>query len=73
MPGMNGFEFLRWIKSEPELKAIPVIIFTEAVSPEDKAQALAQGAAGYFVKPVDFQQLVEMAESLRRFGASETN
>lgn len=73
MPGMNGFELLCWIKSQTNLGAIPVIIFTEAMSPEDKAQALAQGASGYFVKPGDFRQLVALAESFKHFRSPEVN
>jgi two-component system response regulator len=66
MPGMDGFTFLDWIKRDPKFESIPVIVFTEAVSNEDKARVLANGAAGYFVKPLDFDRLVETARSFRR-------
>jgi hypothetical protein len=43
---------------------------------EDKTRAIAEGAAGYFVKPKDFETLVQFAETVRRFnvnGHGKTN
>ena len=71
MPGMDGFAFLNWIKGASKFETIPVIIFTEAISNEDKARALAGGAAGYFVKPLDFDQLVEVTHSFKRLQMPE--
>jgi CheY-like chemotaxis protein len=67
LPGMDGFNFLKWLKEESGF-SIPVLVFTVSGSAEDKAKALAAGAAGYFVKPRDFETLVRLAESFRQFG-----
>ena len=68
LPGMHGFDFLKWLNNESGL-SLPVLVFTISGSAEDKAKALAAGAAGYFIKPKDFETLVRLAESFRQFGA----
>jgi len=72
MPGMDGFAFLEWLRQEAAL-SLPVLVFTISGSAEDKARALAAGATGYFVKPKDFQTLVQLAECFRKFGADGQN
>jgi CheY-like chemotaxis protein len=67
LPGMDGFDFLGWLRREARL-SLPVLVFTISGSAEDKSKALAAGASGYFVKPKDFETLVRLAESFRRFG-----
>ena len=66
MPRMNGFDFLRWFKHESEF-SLPVLVFTVSANVEDKKRALAEGAAGYFVKPKDFETLVRLTESFAKF------
>jgi two-component system response regulator len=67
MPGMDGFDFMKWLRLESALGPLPVLVFTVSDSAEDKARALAEGAAGYFTKPQDFETLVKLAESFRQF------
>jgi len=66
LPRMGGFDFLRWFKDQSALSQ-PVLIFTGSANFEDKARALAEGAAGYFVKPTDFETLVRLTESFAKF------
>lgn len=66
LPGMDGFDFLKWLNEESGL-SLPVLVFTISGSVEDKVKALSAGAAGYFVKPKDFETLVRLAESFRQF------
>ena len=68
LPGMGGFDFLKWLREESGFPSLPVLVFTVSGSADDKARALAAGAAGYFVKPKDFETLVRLAESFRQFG-----
>lgn len=68
MPGMDGFGFLNWLREESGL-SLPVLVFTISGNVEDKEKALAAGAAGYFVKPRDFETLVRLTESFRQFRA----
>jgi CheY-like chemotaxis protein len=70
LPGMNGFDFLKWFREESGL-SVPVLVFTVSGSVEDKARAMAAGAAGFFVKPKEFETLVRLTESFRRFGGDD--
>ena len=64
MPIMNGFEFLRAAKSDPMLKAIPVIVLTTSEEQQDKVSSFNLGVAGYMAKPVDYRRFVEMMRSI---------
>lgn len=52
MPGMDGFEALRWLKSEPRTQHIPVIFVTGLADMEDEERGFALGAVDYILKPV---------------------
>src|ERR1051325_51851 len=67
LSGMSGLAFLQWLRQEPKFSLLPVLVFTEFANAEDKARALAEGANGYFAKPPDYEALVRLAESFRRF------
>ena len=66
LPRMSGFDFLKWFREKSGL-SLPVLVFTVSASVEDKVRALTEGAAGYFVKPRDFETLVRLTESFRKF------
>lgn len=65
MPGMNGFDFLRWLRAEAAFLLLPVLVFTRSTSAEDKVRAIKEGATAYYVKPEDFKAFVRIAESFR--------
>ena len=58
MPVMNGHEMLERLKNSPELKDIPVIMFTAYSDAKDVAKAAELGIADYVTKPFDFTELV---------------
>lgn len=60
LPGVNGFDFLNWLRGIPEFANLPVLVFTSSLSRQDHAEALALGASSYFVKPASFEALVQM-------------
>lgn len=53
MPGMDGFEVTRRLRSDPALCDIPVILLTALSGAEDQWQGWSAGAASYVTKPVD--------------------
>ena len=59
MPKMNGFEFLEIVKRDEELKSIPIIILTASDADENVVRTFGLAAAGYVVKPADFQEFVD--------------
>jgi two-component system cell cycle response regulator DivK len=51
LPLVDGYEATRRIKSNPELRAIPIIAVTSYALSGDEAKAIAAGCDGYFAKP----------------------
>ncbi|HKO88572.1 MAG TPA: chemotaxis response regulator CheY [Burkholderiales bacterium] len=51
MPNMNGFELLRQIRADDQLKHLPVLLVTAEAKKEDIVTAAQAGASGYIVKP----------------------
>jgi len=69
MPGVDGLEVLRQIKSKEELNTIPVVILTSSRDETGLAQCYQLGANSCVVKPVDFQQFAEAIGQLGMFWA----
>lgn len=59
MPKMNGIEFLKIAKGEPEIQNIPVVVLTTSSNDRDILQTFHLSVAGYMLKPVDYEDFVE--------------
>jgi len=57
LPGRDGWVVLEQMKGEPELLAIPVIVFTASAGVSQRDRALSMGAADYLVKPLSAARL----------------
>jgi CheY-like chemotaxis protein len=66
LPRMMGLDVLKWIRQQPEVAAI-VVILTSSKEEADIATAYRLGANGYLVKPPDVSQLTDMAKSIKDF------
>jgi CheY-like chemotaxis protein len=64
MPRKDGREALREIKSDPELRRIPVVVLTTSKAQEDILRSYDLGANSYVTKPVTFRALAESLKSL---------
>lgn len=60
MPFVGGFEVLEWMRSRPELSAVPVFVLTGSCVERDRERALALGARAYLVKPATPEVLAEV-------------
>lgn len=69
MPRMDGIEVLKEIKSDPELKLIPVVMLTSSREETDLVQSYRLGVNAYVVKPVDFSQFIDAIKQLGGFWA----
>ncbi|MBX3082729.1 MAG: response regulator [Anaerolineae bacterium] len=67
MPRKSGREALGEIKSDPQLRAIPVIILTTSKSELDVTNSYTLGANSYITKPVTFQALVDVMLMLKHY------
>jgi CheY-like chemotaxis protein len=67
MPRMNGIEFLRELRKDPELSATSVVVLTTSNDERDKVDAYNLNIAGYLVKPVTFDSFCELMVALNKF------
>jgi CheY-like chemotaxis protein len=67
MPRMNGIEFLRALRADPELSATPVVVLTTSDAERDKVEAYNLHVAGYLLKPVTFASFCETMASLNKY------
>lgn len=67
MPGIDGREVLRFVKADPHLRAIPVVVLTTSDDERDIEDCYALGANSYIVKPVDFPGFIKAVQSLRQY------
>ena len=64
MPGMNGFELTKKIKTDKKLKDIPVILLTSLSNPTDILKGLESGANNFISKPYDEEFIVKRIENI---------
>lgn len=64
MPVMNGIELIQHMKASPTLSSVPAVVLSTASGSEHVKKAYGVGAAGYFVKPEVFEELVNAVEKI---------
>lgn len=69
MPKVDGMEVLRAIRSDEELKKIPVVILTSSREEFDIVRSYELGVSSYVVKPVNFREFVETVSTLGAYWA----
>ena len=67
MPRRNGFEVIAWVRAQPGLKRLPIVVLTSSKQDPDINRAYELGANTYLVKPVKFEGLVEMMKTLQMY------
>ena len=67
LPGMDGFDFLRWIRQQPGLSTLRVVVLTSSDLMRDVNLAYQLGANSFLVKPVDFERFVEISQALNGY------
>ena len=70
LPGVDGFEVLRQVKSAPILKRLPVIILTSSKEEGDRALTYDIGANSYIVKPVSFNGFLDVIKQIEGYWIS---
>jgi len=70
LPRMDGREVLAAMKSDPELRRIPVVVLTTSEAEEDVLRSYSLHANAYVTKPVDFHRFIEVVRQIDDFFVS---
>jgi len=68
MPGTPGLDILKWLRNEPALAHLPVVVLTSSNQERDIHRAYLLGADGYIIKPGNPQELLRIVKALRIIG-----
>src|SRR5688572_25539270 len=64
MPIMDGLKLVKRVRSDEQLKGIPIVIITTEGADEDRQRALALGANAYITKPIQAPQVIAKVKEL---------
>jgi CheY-like chemotaxis protein len=67
LPRKSGLEVLAWLRGQPRLRRLPVVVLTSSNETSDVNQAYDLGANSYLVKPVAFDNLQDLMRSICRY------
>lgn len=67
MPKKDGREVLKEIKSDPDIRGIPIVVLTTSREEFDIVRSYDLGASSFIIKPVTFNGLVEKIKSLGKY------
>lgn len=67
LPDEDGFEVLRWIRAQPGMRALVVLLFSASVFPGDVEKGLALGANSYVAKFMDLDELAAFFQALEAY------
>lgn len=66
LPMVSGFQVLAWIRQQPELQNLPVVIFSSSARAEDRSEAKRLGATDYLEKPDSGSDFAAIVETLKQ-------
>jgi CheY-like chemotaxis protein len=66
MPGMDGFEVLKWIRQQASFATLPVVMLTGCDEIGMVSKAYELGATSFLVKPLDFWNAAELMHALQK-------
>lgn len=64
LPGVDGFTLARQLTADPATRRIPLLAMSAYARPEEEAQAMAAGCAGFLAKPLNTRALVQTVSRL---------
>jgi len=67
MPQTSGFDVLRWVREQPALKHLIVVVLTGSKQSDDVERAYRLGADSFLVKSTKFSDLVTMTQALKSY------
>ncbi len=67
LPKLSGLEVLAWIRRQPGLRKLVVVLFSSSLAPAELERAYELGTNSFVQKPADFRQTAEIAQLLKRW------
>ena len=67
LPKVSGPEILEFIKTDPRLRRVPVVVLTTSAAEEDIVRTYDRHANAYVTKPVDFDRFIEVVRQIDEF------
>ena len=67
MPRINGFEVLKWVREQPGLSSLRILVLTSSNEMRDVNQAYHLGANSFLVKPHDFEDFIELSRLVQEY------
>jgi CheY-like chemotaxis protein len=67
MPRIDGFEVLEWIREQPSLRRLRVVVLTSSEQIRDVNRAYELGANSFLVKPVDFKNFLDLGRFITQY------
>ena len=64
LPGIDGFEVLRWVRQQPEFLKLRIVVVTSSTEVRDVNEAFSLGANSFILKPADFMCFAEFSQAL---------
>jgi two-component system response regulator len=64
LPKVSGLEVLKYVRSQPHIRRIPVVILTSSKEEQDLVQSYDLGCNSYVRKPVDFSEFIKASKTL---------
>jgi|SRR6516162_16396 CheY-like chemotaxis protein len=67
LQGIDGFEVLQWIRAQPSIRGLRVVVLSGSQNVWDVRRAYQEGANSFMVKPADFERFVEVSRALNGY------
>jgi CheY-like chemotaxis protein len=67
MPRVNGFEVLKWVRAQPSLATLRILVLTSSDEIRDVNEAYQLGANSFLVKPMDFEDFTHLSRLIADF------
>ena len=67
MPRLDGIELVRWVRTNPPQRHLPLVVLTSSAEPRDMIAAYAAGASSFLTKAVDYDRYTSELEAFCRF------
>jgi CheY-like chemotaxis protein len=67
LPRRSGLEVLKWLRQQPRLRRLPVVILTSSKQPSDIERAYELGANSYLLKPIGLDALIHLVQLVHQY------